>query len=259
MSKLLAIDGMSILRPIFEVNPEPDLKKRAREALDNAVSSFGRLLGTHRPSHVLPAFDAEGNNWRHDLYPAYQAERAPMAQELRDVIPEFLDRLRVMGLCPVCIDGVEADDVIGTGVMHWLGKGYGDAIVATSDKDLHQLIEFGALVWDHFKREMHDEEWVKAKFGVPPSQLGDLLALWGDATDGVPGVEGIGKKGAAKLLQKYGSIDAIMKGAGILLDTTGRALRRDKDKLYLSRQLVSLKTDVTVGVTWKMLAFRLDD
>jgi DNA polymerase-1 len=255
MNKLLAIDGLSVLRPIFEANSEPDLGKRALEALDNGMSSFGRLLGAHRPSHVLVAFDAGGHTWRHDLYPRYREDRVPMATELCDRIPDFLARLEQMGLRPLRIEGVEADDVIATGVKRWLAEGRGDAIVVTSDKDLHQLIEFGAVVCDPFERgERRDAAWVEKKFGVRVEQLGDYLALMGDPVDGVPGVPKIGKKKAAELLQRYGTIDDVMAGAGLLLDTTGRALRSNKANLYLSRQLVALKTDVTLGVTWKMLA-----
>ena len=255
MRRLLAIDGLSVLRPIFEANSEPDLSKRAQDALDNAVSSFGRLLGAHLPSHVLAAFDAGGHTWRHVLYPRYRENRVPMASELRDRIPDFLGRLEQMGLHPLRIEGVEADDVIATGVMRWLAEGRGDAIVATSDKDLHQLIAFGAVVSDPFGRgEIRDAAWVQKKFGVRVEQLGDYLALMGDAVDGVPGVPKIGKKKAAELLQRYGTIDNVMAGAGLLLDTTGRTLRSNKANLYLSRQLVSLKTDVTLGVTWRMLA-----
>jgi 5'-3' exonuclease len=255
MTKLLAIDGLSVLRPIFEANAEPDLRKRAQDALDSAVSSFGRLIGTHFPSHVLAAFDAGGHTWRHSLYPRYRENRMPMATELRDRIPDFLATLEKMGMRPLRVEGVEADDVIATGVTRWLAEGRGEAIVATSDKDLHQLIEFGAVVCDPFERgEMRDAAWVQKKFGVRPEQLADYFALMGDAVDGVPGVPGIGKKKAAELLHRYGRIDGVMAGAGLLLDTTGKALRGNKADLYLSRQLVALKTDVTLGVTWKMLA-----
>jgi len=255
MSKLLAIDGFSVLRPIFEASSEPDLSKRAQDALDKAVSSFGRLLGAHHPSHVLAAFDAGGNTWRHALYSRYRENRVPMAAELRDRIPDLLGRLEQMGLRPLRIEGVEADDVIATGIRRWLAENRGDAIIVTSDKDLHQLIEFGAVVCDPFEHgEIRDAAWVQKKFGVRIEQLGDYLALMGDAVDGVPGVPKIGKKKAAELLQRYGTIDKIMAGAGLLLDATGRALRSNKDDLYLSQQLVALKTDVTLGVTWRMLA-----
>lgn len=254
MSKLLAIDGLSILRTIFEANPEKDLEKRAGAALDTGIHSFGKLLGTHKPTHVLPAFDAGGVTWRHELYPQYRQGRTPMPEELQSRIPEFMERLERMGLHPLRIPGVEADDVIATGIVRWTSEQRGDAIIATSDKDLHQLVEFGALVWDHFRGEWHDAAWVEKKFGVHASQLGDYLALVGDRVDNIPGVDRIGKTTAAKLLQRYGSLEGVMSGAGILLDNTGKWLRQGKGDLEVSRRLVTLKTDVKLGVTWKMLA-----
>ena len=110
-------------------------------------------------------------------------------------------------------------------------------------------------MWDHFKGEWHDDAWVRNKFGVAPELLVDLLALMGDVTDGVPGVSKVGMKTAAKLLNAYGDLDAVMAGAGILKTPIGERLRAEREVLYLSRQLVQLKTDVRLGVTWNMLAF----
>src|SRR5690606_27122930 len=137
----------------------------------------------------------------------------------------------------------------------WRREARGEAIIASTDKDLHGLIADGALLWDHFRGEWHDAQWVEAKFGVPPALLPDLLALTGDAADGIPGVEKVGVKTAARLLQNYGSIERIMAGAGILKDAMGERLRRDAEQLAVSRQLVALKTDVHLGVTWNRLAF----
>jgi 5'-3' exonuclease len=255
MSRLLAIDVLNILRRVFEANPEPDPRQKAETAIRNALLSFRRLLSTHAPTHVLPAFDAGGPGWRHDFYPAYRAGHAPMPPELHDSLPAFFAMLADIGLHMVSVPGAEADDVIATGVLRWLSEGRGDAIIASTDKDLHVLIEQGALLWDHFKSEWHDAAWVEAKFGVRPAQLVDYLALTGDAADGVPGVTNIGRKKAAQLLHAYGTLDGVMAGAGILKDTLGEKLRREKAQAYLSRELVRLKTDVTLGVTWKMLAF----
>jgi 5'-3' exonuclease len=258
MSKLLAIDGLNILRRVFEANPETDPKQKAETAIRNTLSSFRRLLFDHAPTHVLPAFDAGGHTWRHDLYPAYRADRAPMPSELRDQLPGFFGMLEHIGLHVVSVPGVEADDVIATGVLRWLSEGRGEAIVASTDKDLHVLVEHGALVWDHFKSEWHDAAWVEAKFGVSPAQLVDYLALTGDSTDGVPGVTKIGSKKAAQLLRAYGTLDGVMAGAGILKDALGEKLRQERGQAYLSRELVKLKIDVTLGVSWKTLAFIAD-
>jgi DNA polymerase-1 len=174
---------------------------------------------------------------------------------LRDALPSFHQKLEGEGLHVLMLPEVEADDVIGTGVLRWLSEGRGEAIIATTDKDLHGLIAHGALVWDHFKGEWHDDAWVRNKFGVAPERLVDLLALMGDVTDGVPGVSKVGMKTAAKLLNAYGDLDAVLAGAGILKTPIGERLRADKDILAISRQLVALKTDVRLGVTWNMLAY----
>jgi len=256
MARLLAIDGLNIVRRVYEASPEPDSDLKADIALRHALSSFRHLINGHEPSHVLPAFDFGGRTWRHDLYEGYREGRAPMPEPLRAALPGFYASLEKIGLLPVSLPGVEADDVIGTAVMRWLSEGRGDAVVASTDKDLHCLIAHGALVWDHFKSEWHDTAWVENKWGVPPEQLPDLLALMGDATDSIPGVSRVGQKTAARLLRTYGTLDAIMAGAGILKDTLGETLRKERDVLYLSRQLVQLKTDVKVGVSWNMLAWQ---
>lgn len=256
MSRLLAIDGLNIVRRVYEASPEPDSDVKADIALRHALSSFRHLINGHEPSHVLPAFDFGGRTWRHDLYEGYREGRAPMPEPLRAALPGFYASLEKIGLQPVSLPGVEADDVIGTAVMRWLHEGRGAAVVASTDKDLHCLIADGALVWDHFKGEWHDAAWVENKWGVPPEQLPDLLALMGDATDSIPGVSRVGQKTAARLLRTYGTLDAIMAGAGILKDTLGETLRKERDMLYLSRQLVQLKTDVKVGVSWNMLAWQ---
>jgi protein Xni len=255
MARLLAIDGLNIVRRVYEASPEPDSAEKADIALRHALSSFKNLINGHLPTHILPAFDFGGPTWRHALYAGYREGRTPMPDALRAALPAFYDKLAAYGMRVVVIPEVEADDVIGTAVMRWLHEGRGDAVIATTDKDLHGLIAYGALVWDHFKGEWHDHAWVERKFGVPPELLPDLLALMGDATDSIPGVSKVGQKTGARLLNAYGNLDAVMAGAGILKGPLGERLRKERDILYLSRQLVQLKTDVRLGVTWNMLAW----
>lgn len=256
MGKLLAIDGLNIVRRVYEANAEePDSPAKAEAALRHSLSSFKKLLATHQPTHVLSAFDFGGNTWRHDLYAKYRENRTPMPDVLKEGLPGFYDQLARLGLKVISIPEVEADDVIGTAVLRWLNEQRGEAIVVSTDKDLHCLIAHGALVWDHFKSEWHDRKWVEEKFGVPPEMLAQLLALTGDASDNIPGVSKIGIKTAAKLLRSYGSVEKVMAGAGILKTPIGERLRNERDLLDVSRKLVELKTDVQLGVTWKMLAF----
>ena len=255
MARLLAIDGLNIVRRVYEASPEPDSAEKADIALRHALSSFKNLINGHAPTHILPAFDFGGPTWRHALYAGYREGRTPMPAALRAALPGLYDKLAGFGLTVLAVPGVEADDVIGTAVMRWLHEGRGDAVVASTDKDLHGVIAYGALVWDHFKSERHDRAGVERKFGVPPELLPDLLALMGDVTDSIPGVSKIGLKTGAKLLCAYGNLDAVMAGAGILKGPLGERLRKEREILYLSRQLVQLKTDVQLGVTWNMLAW----
>ena len=255
VGKLLAIDGLSIVRRVYQAIPGEDTPERAEAAVDKSYASFRILLDGHAPSHVAAAFDYGGRTWRHDLYAGYKQNREPMPPHLKARLPDFYASLGNLGLKPISIEGVEADDVIGTVVMRWLSEGRGDAVVASTDKDLHVLIEFGALLWDHFEGKWHDREWVIQRFGVPPEMLTDFLALAGDRTDGIPGVDRIGAKKAAQLLNSYKNIEGIMAGAGILLDTTGKNLRAGRYMAFLSRQLVQLKTDVQLGLTWRALEY----
>ncbi len=271
MAKLLAIDGMALVRRIYEAGvpsggapagganfsppSEAGQVEQAEQAFASMRASFTRLLQQQAPSHVLLAFDAPGSTWRHELYPAYKAQRPETPALLRQGLPDFFALLQSWGLQVLCIPGVEADDVIATGVLRWLREARGAAVIASSDKDLHCLIADGALLWDHFKNEAHDRRWVEQKFGVEPELLVDLLAFVGDAADNIPGVPKIGVKTAAKLLRAYGSLEGVMAGAGILSDAMGQRLRAGREQLYLSRQLLTLKTDVTLGVSWKTLVW----
>jgi len=258
MHKLLAIDGLNIVRRVYEANPEPDPAQKAVTAVRHSTASFQRLLAAHQPTHVLAAFDHGGPTWRHALHPDYQKNAASTPEALRGELPHLYEALAGMGVTAVSVPEVEADDVIATVVLRWLGEGRGPAIIASTDKDLHVLIEQGAILWDHFKSEEHDRAWVERRFGVGPDMLADFLALVGDRAHGIPGVQKVGEKTAARLLQSYKTLEGVMNGAGILKDALGERLRKDRGNAFLSRELVGLKTDVRVGVTWNMLAWRHD-
>ncbi|MBC7500864.1 MAG: 5'-3' exonuclease [Herminiimonas sp.] len=255
MSKFLAIDGMHIVRRIYEASPEQDGPEKAEAALRHSLVSLRRLLATHQPSHVLPAFDFGGPNWRHEMHCGYRENHAPMPRELHERLPDFYRELERSGLAVVSVPEVEAADVIATAVLRWIVEERGPAIIATNSKYLYALMGSGALIWDHFKSEWHGRDWVMAKYGVPPEWLPDLFALSGNAADGVPGVAKIGVKTAARLINGYGGLEQVMAGAGILKDTTGERLRQGAALAVLSRQLVAMKTDVRLGVTWKTLAW----
>lgn len=251
---LLLIDGLNIVRRCYEANPAPDSPEKAQATARTAFSSFRRALTEHPHTHALAAFDYGGPTWRHEIYPRYREKRKPMPKELSDILPAFRQRLTDdLGLAVACIPGVEADDVIGTVHMHWVACKAAPSVVVSTDKDLAQLIASGARLRDHFKPEWRDADWVMAKFGVAPEQLGDLLALMGDASDDIPGVDGIGAKTAAKLLTEHKSLEALLAAAGSIKGKNGERLQEQAEMARLSRRLVALDTSVAVGVTWNNL------
>jgi protein Xni len=253
---LLQIDGLNIVRRVYEAIPADDSVQKVEGALKSSLSSILRALREHRPTHALASFDTGGPNWRHQIYPEYRAGRKPMAQVLRDALPDFELKLwNDYGLANIAAVGVEADDVIAAVHARWIGsRGENSrSIVLSTDKDLCQLVATGAEVRDHFKNEWHDTAWIRLKFGVNPAQLGDFLALTGDASDGVPGVPGVGGKTAAKLLNEHGTLDAVLAAAPSIKGALGAKLQQHAELARTSRLLVSFKTDVGLGLTWNSM------
>lgn len=253
---LMLIDGLNLVRPVYEVN----LKSNAPESeqidatIKSSLGSFRIVLNEVKPTHVLAAFDYGGETWRHRLYPEYKAKRKPTPQALRDALPYLYDQLvSRLGITVVSIPGVEAEDVIGTCFYRWTAANRGPAVVTSSDKDLSGLMAEGALIRDHSTQEWRNAEWSHRKFGVPPALIHDYLALMGDDTDGVPGVERVGSTTAAKWLLQYGSLEGIIENKDSLKGKVGQSFRDSIEIARLSRQLVALKTDVQCGVTWNTL------
>ncbi len=254
LPRLLLIDGLNLVRRIYEANGEPESTEKVELAMRNSIASLRRALDEHRPSHALAAFDYGGPTWRHALYPRYREKRAPMPVILREALPELYRQIDAqLGICCVSIADVEADDVIAAVALRWQARALGPAIILSTDKDLCQLLQHGCLVRDHFKPEWRDAAWVERRFGVPIAALGDWLALAGDDSDDIPGVRGIGPKAATRLLQAYGDLDRVLREGGALQGAEARRLREQSAQARLSRQLVELKTDVAIGLTWNAL------
>lgn len=256
MEKLLTIDGLAIVRRVYEASSqEAEPFDKVEPALRHSLSSFKKLLAAHQPSHVLAVFEDGGPTWRHALYPPYRSNRLPVPAELQASLPGFHAALAGIGVAVVVVPQVEAEDVMATAILHWMAEQRGEAVVASSAKNLLILLAQGATIWDHFKGEWHDRAWLEKKFAVRPEQVPDLLALMGNPSKGIPGVSKVGIKAAARLLQHYDTLEGVMAGAGILMNPLGENLRRERQAALLYRRLASLKTDVRLGVTWNRLAF----
>ncbi|HTL99402.1 MAG TPA: DNA polymerase I [Holophagaceae bacterium] len=210
-----------------------------------------QLVEKHQPTHIAAVFDTPEPTFRHEIYPEYKANRDAMPEELRPQIPLIRQLIEAMNIPIVELHGYEADDVMGTLAKRAAADGLG-AVIVSPDKDLLQLVDdaAGITVLNTKDGEVwHDREGVKARMGVWPEQVVDYLSLLGDASDNVKGVPGIGEKGAAQLLEKYGSLDGVMAHEGELKPRQKAGLDEAKAWLGLTKRLVTVVTDLELPTT----------
>ena len=244
--KLVLVDGSYYLFRAFHALYRQDLRTsdgRPSGAIFGVLNMLRKLLSDQQPDYFAVVFDARGPSFRSEMYPDYKAHRPPMPDELRTQIEPLQQIIRALGLPLLIIDGVEADDVIATLAKKAEDKGI-EAIISSGDKDLAQVVNDGIRMVNTMNGGMLDPEGVKKKFGVDPQQIIDYLALVGDSVDNVPGVTGVGPKTAAKWLNQYHNLDAIVERAGEITGKVGENLRNGLDQLRVSRDLVTLKLDV---------------
>ena len=211
------------------------------------------LLRDESPDELVVAFDVKGKTFRHDLFPAYKANRPPMPPELRSQMPRAKELLDAMHVARVEMEGMEADDLIGSLVRRATASGK-EAIIVSADKDFMQLIGPGVRQWIPPKAQEAGKwvgpEEVREKWGVRPDQMVDLLALMGDSSDNVPGVAGVGPKTAAKLLGEHGTLERIYDELESIPQKGLREkLRTNRENAFLSRELVQIRTDLDVHVS----------
>lgn len=259
MPTLLLVDGSSYLYRAFHALP--DLRNTANEptgAIRGVLSMLRVLEADYKADYRAVVFDAKGKTFREDWYPDYKAHRPPMPEDLAAQIPRLHECIRAAGWPLVMIDGVEADDVIGT-LAHAATTAAIDCIISTGDKDLAQLVNPHVTLINTMSNETLDEAGVLAKFGVPPKHIVDYLALVGDAVDGVPGVNKVGPKTAVKWLTQYGSLDGVVAHAQDISGMVGENLRQHLDFLPLGKKLVTVVCDLNLPVAIPELAPKTPD
>ena len=248
MPTLLLIDGSSYLYRAFHAIQSlsaPD--GTPTNALYGFINMLKKLRENTPADYIACVFDAKGKTFRDALYPLYKAQRPPMPDELRVQIEPIHTAVRAFGIPILMVDGVEADDVIGT-LAAW-GTQHGiETIMSTGDKDMAQLVNQHVRIENSMSGEVLDEAGVLAKFGVRPEQIVDYLSLVGDASDNVPGVPKCGPKTAAKWLAEYGSLDQLVASADSIKGVVGQNLRDTRDWLPMAKQLVTIKCDVDLQV-----------
>lgn len=246
--RLWLIDGTGQLYRAFHALPP----LTARDGTPtHAVLGFSsmllKLLREEAPDYLAVAFDPPGETERHAAYPLYKAQRPAMPPDLAVQLPavhRVLDALRVRRLA---VDGVEADDLIGSLARRAADRGL-EVVIQSGDKDLLQLVGPGIWVSDPVRGAQVGEAEVRSRYGVGPGSLPDLLALAGDAVDNIPGVPGVGRKTAAALVRQFGDVEALLAGVDAVARPTLRDnLRRHADRIRLNRSLVAVRTDLAVG------------
>jgi DNA polymerase-1 len=245
MPLLLLVDGSSYLYRAFHALP--DLRNKAGEptgAIYGVLNMLRRLESDYKADYKAVVFDAKGKTFRDDWFPEYKAHRPPMPDDLVQQIEPLHAAIKAAGWPLLMVDGVEADDVIGTLATNATVEGI-NTLISTGDKDLTQLVNDHVRWYNTMSNELLNAAGVEAKFGVPPAQIVDYLALVGDTVDGVPGVAKCGPKTALKWLAQYGSLDAIVAHADEIGGVVGQNLRDHIGFLPLGKKLVTVACDLS--------------
>jgi len=259
MPTLLLVDGSSSLYRAFHAMP--DLRNSLGEptgAIYGVLNMLRRLDSDYKAQNIVYkacVFDAKGKTFRDDWYPEYKANRPSMPDDLRLQIEPIHTGVAACGWPILMVDGVEADDVIGTLARQAAAQGF-KVVISTGDKDLAQLVDAQVTLVNTMSNELLDEAGVLAKFGVAPDRIVDYLALIGDTVDNVPGVPKVGPKTAVKWLAQYGSLDGVMAAAPDIGGVVGENLRQTLDFLPLGRKLVTVRCDLELPLQLTELAPR---
>jgi len=248
---LVLVDGSSYLyRAFHALPPLHNSTGQPTGAVKGVISMLRRLQKDYPGSPVAVVFDAKGKTFRDELFAEYKAHRPPMPDELRSQVEPIHGIVRAMGLPLLIIDGVEADDVIGTLALQAAADQV-HVVISTGDKDMAQLVGPYITLVNTMTNTVLDEAGVQAKFGVPPALIIDYLALVGDSSDNIPGVSGIGEKTALPLLVEIGGLDQLYANLERVVELPVRGakslpakLEAERDRAYLSYRLATIKTDV---------------
>ena len=245
--RLVLIDGSSYLfRAFHALPPLSNAQGEPTGALFGVVNMLRSTL-KERPAYVAFVVDASGPTFRDAMYADYKANRAATPDDLKAQVEPMLEIVGALGFPILRVDGVEADDVIGTLAVRAAGLDV-EVVISTGDKDFAQLVSPDISLVNTMTNSMTDRDAVIAKFGVPPERIVDFLALTGDSIDNVPGVDKCGPKTAAKWIAEYGSLDGVITAAPSMGGKIGENLRAALAHLPLSKQLVTIKTDVALEV-----------
>lgn len=258
--RFLLVDALNLIRRVYAAQPGDDTPEKAEGARISCKQSLQRALRQTRPTHALIVFEGREPSWRHVLFREYKMNHSPMPEPLEEALPTYREAFASLGVPSFELPKVEADDVIGT-LANKVAEAGGEAVILSTDKIFLQLLSPQIRVRDHFKPADLDRDYVAERFGVAPESFVDFLAMTGDSTNAIAGVPGIGPKTAVKLLDEFGSLDAVLAAASSAEDHDSLSTRlRDKlqdhaEDARLARSLVQLQTDLDLGLNLRELRY----
>ncbi|MBT6275848.1 MAG: hypothetical protein HOI95_17150 [Chromatiales bacterium] len=244
---ILLVDGLNLIRRIYAGVPAPEQSDHIDRAVDAVGRSLARLLSAVPASHAIGLFDGFGPTWRHHLYPAYKATRPPMPEPLAQNMSRMEAAFATAGAHPHRVANYEADDVIASVAVKASQRG-AQVVIVSTDKSMLTLLGPRVRVRNHFDDKFVDDTDVHNRFGVSAKDLELFLALVGDSGQGIPGVPGIGAKTAARLVNEYPTLSALLDAADSISGRTGKALAKGRQEAELSLTLTRLDRGVDVGL-----------
>ena len=257
--KLFLIDGSNnVYRSYFAIRNLTNSAGMATNAVYGFTTTLRKLLKDHKPDYMAVAFDIGRSKTRHEAFEDYKKDRRPMPDDLSIQLPfvnEVLDGFRI----PIIgVEDWEADDLIGSIACTARDRGY-DVVIATSDKDFYQVVGNGISLYHTGREVLYDAKGVEGAFGLPPEKVVDVMAIWGDAIDNIPGVPGIGEKGAKGLIAEFGSLDGVYENLDKMKPAQRKKLEEHRDKAYMSRELARIKCDLEYELDFDTLKMQEPD
>ncbi len=225
----------------------------AKQLITLSKQALNKLIKGHRPSHIVAVFDGDGNNWRKEFYPDYKANRKPMADDLKALLPEIVSQWQAEGVNSIIPAHDEADDLIAT-IAHKVVQHKNQCTIVSTDSGFWQLITQGINIWDHFSGQWVHHEQVYKKFSVRPQQLIDYWSIVGQSGNKIPGISGMGPKAALAILAEFGDLKTAFS-----IDNPEHKLitklQKNKEQAQLSYRLVLLKQNIALGINLRNYAY----
>ncbi len=257
---LILIDGSNnFYRSYYAIRGLTNSSGLATNAVYGFTMTLRKLIKDHKPAAIGVAFDVGKSTFRHKMYADYKKDRKPMPDDLKVQVPLVNELCSGFRIPILTSEDYEADDLIGALARRGAEAGY-DVIIATSDKDFFQLVGGNIRFFHTGRDKMYDEKEVEKDYGLPPSKVVDVMAIWGDTSDNIPGVKGIGEKGAKQLIQEFGSLDAIYEDLERVSKPAQRKkLEASKDDALLSRDLATIRDDIEIEIDIESLSYDAPD